>query len=245
VANKRETSSQRRARENRRRREALQARTQTAATPRPSRAAPAKPAGKASSTRTTDAKDTGATKARGGGRERIDRADRPGNSPVDVTTLEGGFYSRITHVPGGLQVLLAFAMSVLVTGMMIIQKSFVAAGAKKDAKPTQNVFEAYGTAGGLARIGPPLLLTIVALASAFRPRRRTVWNACLLLMGVVVIGGGAVGFFYLIPLGALGYASWKASKVEGPAPSLFGRNRAAGRLGKAGDEAAADADEAS
>lgn len=248
MANKRETSSQRRQRENRARRAALEARTKGAPPARPSRVAPstAEKLKRSAETKATSpaasSADAPADGKKAKGAKRV-RPPRPGDKPVDVATLEGSWYSKIMHVPGGTQVLFATVMAVVATGLMSFTKVFVSEADKDldDPKATQTVWQAFDVGQALLLVGIPLAITAFALWATLRPQRRRVW-----LVAAVLLGALSLMYLqlYLIVAGFLAYAIFRAAKVEGPNEpllgSLFGRNRRS--RADADTEAAVDPD---
>jgi len=243
VANKRTPSQQQRARENRAKREALKARTGQGPA-RPSRLAPSTAEKLANRPAADDGSGTkGAKGAKGSTKAAPARARRPkpGDTPVDLDTLEGSWFSKVTRVPGGAQVLMAAAMSVVVTGMMSLMPLFVAEEDQDDkkAKATQTIFERYPTGRALLILAVPLAIVAIALALSLTKQRRRAWIACALVLGFFVAMQVP---FYLFPAGFLGYAWFRANKIEGPEP-FFGGRRRGGRAAD-DDEAVADEDDA-
>ncbi len=246
VANKRDTSAQRRARENRARRQALEARTKGAPPARPSRVAPAtaEKLKRSAASTSTSTGSSGSGPANGsGGKPRRERPPRPGDRPVDLDTLEGSWFSKVMKVPGGIQVLFAAVMAVVATGLMSFTAVFVAEADidDRDATATQTVFEAKSLPVALALVGIPLVITAVALASTLRPQRRRVWLVSAIILGALSL---ALLQLYLIVAGFLAYGVFRAARVEGPNEpllgSLFGRRRpsvdpGAGTAGDAAD----------
>ncbi len=224
MANKRDNTSQKRQRENRARRQALEARTKGAPA-RPSRVAPKtveklanKPAESAPAGKNVPpAIDDKAAKGSGrAAKPRRERPPKPGDRPVDVTTLEGGWVSRHMQVPGGTQVLAAGAMAVVATGLMSFTKVFFAAHADKKAKPTQTVFEHFHGAA-IPVLLVPLAITFIALFSTFRPQRRRIWFTAAILLG---LAASNIMQYYLFVAGFLAYGVYRAYKVEGPQESI-------------------------
>ncbi len=226
MANKRDSTNQKRARENRARREALEVRTKGAPA-RPSRVAP-KTVEKLA--RTADNKASGAdAKANnsGGkagknasGKPRRERPPKPGDHPVDIATLEGSWISRMMQVPGGTQVLFAGVMAIVATGLMSFSKLFVAAedSGKKGAKATQTIFQAYSLKLAIPLLVVPLVVAALAVAFSFHPQRRRIWFAAALALGLVAASALQ---FYLFVAGFLAYGVYRAYKVEGPNESLL------------------------
>lgn len=149
------------------------------------------------------------------------RRPKPGDTPVDLDTLEGSWFSKMTRLPGGAQVLMAAAMSLVVTAMMSFLPLFVAAEDvdDKDAKATQTIFQAYSRGRAAVIIGVPLVIIGIALAASLTKHRRRAWILCAVVLGFFVATQIP---FYLFPAGFLGYAWFRANKVEGAEP-LFGR----------------------
>lgn len=227
VAKKRDTSAQRRARENRARREALAARTAGAVPARPSRVAPSTAerlsrtrepggtrGGRGAEDRAVEV-DAGAEERRGRkGRAARPRRPRPGDVPVDPAKLEGSWLSRVNHVPGGTQVLMAGVLTLVITVMLFVVHSFYEDGVEPGEGPaTLTLVEAVGLGPALALVAVPLVLVGLSLAFALRRQRRRVWMFAALVLGVFVLQGP---IYYLFVVGFLGYALIRAAKVEGP-----------------------------
>ena len=251
----RDTSKQKRAKENRAKRAALAARTGGDAPKRPSRVAPSTAAKLANNARSTDTAEK-STGRDGGGRgsgKGSSKADRPkrerpkrlGDTAVDIDTLEGSWFSKVIKVPGGTQILMAVVLTILVSGMLATMPAFVAESARddKDAKATLTIFEAYGSTRALVTLAIPLALVFIAAAFTLNKHRRRIWVACALLLAVLF---GTTLPHYIFPVGFLGYAVMRSSKVEGPNESIFAavRRRRAASAGAAPDpDGDVDADE--
>lgn len=137
--------------------------------------------------------------------------------PVDVDALEGSWFSKINHVPGGRQVIMAALMTLIVSGMISVVDSFVAVEDRDDpdALPTETLFEASQNLGAaLVVLGIPLLAAGASLAFATHPQRRRVWIFSAVAIGVVLLR--IVYIPYLFVIGFLLFAVRKSSKVEGP-----------------------------
>ena len=237
MANKRPTSRERRARQNRAQREALASRTKAAATPRSERPAPKAPSRGAPrpSNRSTAGSDAGTET---GGRTslrpaRPDRPDRLGSKPVDLDTLEGGWFRRLLQVPGGVQVLFSVVLVLTLTVVMSISKSVPPEGAPRDADPTRTIWEAFGPAA-LLIVVPPLAAAVNALVFALTERRRRMWTISAVMIAVFAIALFQIG--YLFPAGFMGYAVMRSRQVE----DGVGRR---GRRPLARDEAEGDPEE--
>lgn len=225
MANKRDTAKQKRARQNRAQRAALEARTKGSAPARPSRVAPstAERLKRSAEERPTSgtqgdepaAKDTG--KGKGKGRAKRERPARRGDSPVDVETLEGGWFTRMSHVPGGTQAMFAGVMAIVATGIVSFTKVFVAEADRdefgRDAKATMTIFEAYDPAVSAALVLLPLAVVGLALWFSFHPQRRRIWLGAAVILGFLA---ATVLQFYLFVAGFFAYAVFRASRVEGP-----------------------------
>jgi hypothetical protein len=269
VANDRDSSKQKRARQNRAARSALEARTKAANTPRPSRRAPSsKPSAKAGSAAGTGAARRGlfGGGSKGGG-ARPGRAPRLGDVPVDVGQLEGGFLKKRMTVPGGLQVLMAFGMTVTLSVIFSLQhfpdprvtdaraaKAVLQvlhhaakppAGLPKAsvvAEPNVSLFGLYG-GWALLILGLPIVVMGLAVWLTVTPLRRRVWLSCAVAMGAATIGFGFY-FNYILAVGFLVYAMIRASRVEGPPPgSRAARAREAAEARRAEQGADEDDDE--
>ena len=216
MANKRDTAQQKRAKQNRAQREALAARTQ-GKPKRPSRVAPS-----------TAEEGTEAAK-KSGAKPRKVRPVRPGDVPVDVDALQGTWRQKVTHVPGGTQVLMAGVMTVLVIGLVSFMPSYVSEAAQQASdkpKPDQTIFEAYGAGPAVIVLGIAVAAVGLALAMALKPVRRRVW----IISAVTVAAGASSGTGrnndFAVPGGKsvlLGFGAFKSAKVEDGRTSLFRR----------------------
>lgn len=228
MANKRETSKQRRARENRARRAALEARTSGTAPKAPSRVAPvtaeklakanqddrkggSRAVSKASAVDSEGDETDEVTDAK----PRRQRPPRPGDRPVDIDSLEGSWFSKVTQVPGGTQVLMAAGLLIVVTLMMSFMDFYIAPDQvdDPDAKPSMTIFESEGTGRALVLLGIPVVVVGLAVAASLRPNRRRVWLVAAMVIGVLYATSILT---YLFVAGFLGYAVMRARKVEGP-----------------------------
>lgn len=232
MANNRDASKQKRARQNRAQREALKARTAAATTPpserrpsTPSRSAPTGSAGKGGK--------GGEAKAKGGffaPREGAVRAPRPGDLPVDVHTVEGNWLTKRNKVPGGRQVLYAF---ILTTVLGVLSLFTPVKDPDNEAAPAVSPWDDLGWRAVVV-LGIPVVLTFVAAHLIISDARRRVWIGVSFLLGFAVL---FVGPAYLFPLAFLVFGIWRANKVEGP---QAGRAKAA-EAAAPDDEAAAPA----
>lgn len=231
MATKRESSSQKRQRANRAQREALSARSTAAGTPRPSRQPPVaarRTGGEVKAARTA-AEATGgsvaAGKTGGGGvRPKRERRPRLGDAPVDIATLEGSWIRRVMQVPGGSQVLMGFALSLLSTVFLATARSVPKAGTPKGAKHPElvTIIDRFGLPQGLLILAIPSLIAGIAVAGSLRARRRRIWLGSAVALAIVVLFGAS---FYLFSVGLIGYGIFRASKVEGPGDPLVGYRR--------------------
>lgn len=260
MAKRSDAARQRRARQNRAQREALAARTSGEAVKRPSRVAPStaeklktspRESTRAGSLDPADAPAPGKSKAK----PRRERPPRPGDRPVDIATLQGSWFSKVVKVPGGMQVLMAVAMTIVVTGLLAFMDTYPSEAdldAKvKNAEPTRTIFEALGVTKALAVLVLPLLVVGVAAAFSLHKQRRRVWMGAAILLGVFFAFGMLQ---YVFPMGFLIYATMRAARVEGPNEPLFrsrskddsaeadrsGSARADGSDGDAGAESQVD-----
>lgn len=208
MADHRSSSKQKRARQNRAQREAREARAKAAAIPAEER--------KAKYASTTPAASTSTKSAKKGGRSGSDqprpaRKPRPGDVPVDIDTLEGTWIGKRMQVPGGRQVMTGAVLTLVLTGLMAIQK-FPPAGQPK-AKPTETLWDLLGF-WAIPVILVPLIAMAAAVHFTLHPRRRWIWIACSFVVAIEVVLGFAV---YLFPAGFLVYAVVRANRIEGPA----------------------------
>lgn len=245
MANKRESSSQRRQRENRARRAALEARTKGAPPARPSRVAPSTAeklkarsaeAGSSKAGAATGPSDD-AEKTTKNGKPRRQRPARPGDKPVDVAALEGSWYARIVQVPGGTQAAFAGLMALVATGLTSFTTTVISDADKgrKNAKPTQTIFEAYPLTTALPLVVIPLVIALAAVWYSFHPQRRRIWFVATIALAAIAL---VAAQYYLFVSGFFAYACFRAAKVEGPNPSLFAGRR------KRAEAAAAPSDDA-
>jgi hypothetical protein len=253
VANKRESSNQKRQRANRAQREALAARTEAASTPRPSRQPPkaVRRTGGEVKERRVDA-NTPAAAAKGskqatsgGARPKRERRPRLGDSPVDLETLEGSWFKKVMQVPGGSQVLMGFGITAVTAVFLSQAKLFAQANTPKNVKKpklTRTLFDVVGTPQGLLLLAIPIVLAGFALLVTLRPWRRRAWTGAALAFALLVLVGGALYFNFIFSGGFLAYALFRASKVEGPAESLFAGRRRRGRATTDADVDATDND---
>ena len=263
MANKRDTSKQKRARQNRAQRAAREARSTKANEPkRPSRAAPTKKGG-------TKATEPAPRSARTGGgssadeeprgffaKARAERGPRPGDVPVELDELEGGWFTKRIQVPGGRQVVTGAILTLVITVMTAVATfPQTAEDAPEDLEGAalvahtalpmlkQSLFSIYGP---LAAVGlaVPCLVYLAAMQFTLSPLRRRVWIAGSFVIALVALAGVAF-FVYVFPAGFLVYAVWKANRVEGPARPRRGRRGAGEDVDEASDgDAEAAADEA-
>lgn len=238
MANKRDSSSQKRQRVNRAQRDALAARTSAASTPRPSRQPPKavrRTGGEAKERRVDADTPSDATKtgkgATAGARPKRERRPRLGDSPVDLDTLEGSWFKKVVTVPGGAQVLVGFGITVVTAVFLSQQKLFSAAGTPgsvKKPKLTRTLFDVIGTPKGLLVLGVPVVVALFALLATLRPWRRRAWTGSALVFGALVLIGGALFFNFIFSAGLIAFALFRASKVEGRPPPLFASRRKRG-----------------
>ncbi|MBK6855179.1 MAG: hypothetical protein IPG97_01055 [Microthrixaceae bacterium] len=220
MANRTDVSKQKRARQNKAQREALAARTKAASTPHEDRVAAATakaPSGKnRESARAGDLHGSTAAKP-------TSTPARLGEVPVDIATLEGSFLRKLVQVPGGLQVIMAAVLTIVLAVMASIMDSVPPEGAEQGAKATRTLFEAYGT-GAVLFLGPPLILVGNAVVFSLHPKRRRMWTMSAVMLGVFSL----LLPQFLFPAGMLGYAALRSKRIEdGPGRSPF-----AGRFGR-------------
>ncbi|MGI8754282.1 MAG: hypothetical protein ACR2MB_00120 [Acidimicrobiales bacterium] len=220
-------ANQKRQRANRAQREALAARTTAASTPRPSRQPPVsrRTGGevKAPATRPTEE-----NASRTSGRTRRARPPRPGDTPVDVATLEGSFYRKVLQVPGGSQAFMAFLLAATAVVFSIALAAFVHTVPRRGTPAKAR--GAPGVETGLGRYGISVLVPLVlilavatyGLISSLRPYRRRAWLGAAVVIGVLVILGQVL---FVFVAGMFAYATLRASKIEGPGEPLLGSLR--------------------
>lgn len=225
MADKR-ASAQKRAKQNRNQRAALEARTKGEAPKRPSRVAPSTADKLASKSRDTDENGSGSTSSSGSGdKPRRQRPPRPGDVPVDLETLQGSWFQKVRQVPGGSQVIQAGIMTVVCSAMLIFMKMFPSdaeqakADLIKDYKPKADstLVQAVGGPRAALYIGLPLLAAALALTWCLRPQRRRVWMVAAMVVALFSVGTGML--LYIVVAGFLGFAVYKAYRVEGPLKS--------------------------
>lgn len=234
---KKPDSRQRRANRNRAQREALRARTTGEGVKRPSRIAPSTAErlerGQTGGGRGDGGADEGRSRGRsGGGRDRTraprERPPRLGDRPVDVDTLEGGFLRKVSHVPGGLQVILTVGLAVVVSIITGVSKLFPDPGVEpgKDVPLTRTLFDYYGAPGAAALLAIPLAATLVALAFSLHPQRRRIWIGSSVVVFVAMLFN-IVLMNFLVVGGFLIYAAWRSQRIENPPPPRPARGRRA------------------
>lgn len=227
MANNRDSSKQKRARQNRAQREARDARAKAASVPAEERKA------KYASSGPTEDGSTRKGRARGSAeaKPRPERRPRLGDVPVDLETLEGNWYKKRLTVPGGRQVLTGSVLTIVITVLTVITEypdPDATGEAKK--KATESFFDIYGAAG-IPLLAAPLLAMAVASYFILSPNRRRIWIGCSFVAAIAAV---ALGIPYIFPVGFLVYAVMRANKIEGPPP-----NSRAGRQ-LAANEASAD-----
>lgn len=224
-----ESSRQKRARENRARRAALEARKKAAQTPREVRVKQATDSGSASAQRE-------ATKTRKGGTTREALAQgRLGQVPVDIDTLQGGFLRKVVQVPGGMQVLMAAVLVLVLTLMSAFTATVPPEGAEAGAAATRTLFDAYG-ASALLFLAPPLMLVGNALYFSLHERRRRMW----VISAVMMVVFSALMLQYVFPAGFLAYAAYRSKRIEEGRARPTATDDGADETGdQAGDEAGA------
>jgi len=231
---KNSTSRQKRANQNRARRAALAARTAGEVPKRPSRIAPAtaerlarepRPSSRAGEADPSEAPERGRGAKQA--RKPRERAPRLGDRPVEVDALEGSFLRKVSHVPGGLQVIMTVGLAVVVAVITGTQKLYKDAGREndKEAPFTMTIFEKLGTPKAAVLLAVPVLATFVALAFSLHKQRRRVWIGASIVVFVSMLVN-IVLMNFLVVGGFLVYAVWRSQRVEGPAPSRRRRGAA-------------------
>lgn len=210
MAKKSETSRQRRARENRARREALAARTKAASTPKAERTAAAAPERTDTGASGRSRKGRSEQKAASTTRSRAERPARLGQVPVEIHELEGGFLRKVVQVPGGMQVMMSVVLVLAMTAMYSFVHLFPPEGAPVDATATQTIWDRFGVGGALSFLGPPLIIALSALFYSLHERRRRVWIMAAILLAIMSLFMPQ----YLFPAGFMFYAVWRAKRVE-------------------------------
>lgn len=166
---------------------------------------------------------------------------RPGDVAVDVATLEGSWLSKVMRVPGGAQVLNAFLVALLATVLGVVfafvlhsQPPPGTPASDKDAVGVDTLVESVGAVSALAPLLAFLVIPGAALALSLHPRRRRIWLGAAIVMALLVMLGQIL---YIFVAGMLGYAVYRASKVEGPQEPLL---RLGSRRAVVDDASAAD-----
>lgn len=203
-----ETSRQKRARENRARRSALEARKKAAQTPREERVATVG-ASSGSSGSSKASKADGAAKGRAATRREGLAQGRLGQTPVDIDSLEGSFLGKVVHVPGGMQVVMAAVLVLVLTVMALFMNTVPPEGAERGADPTRTLIEAYGPSAALF-LAPPVMLVGNALFFSLHDRRRRMWT----ISAVMLVIFSAVMVQFVFPAAFLGYAAWRSKRIE-------------------------------
>ena len=229
MANKRDTSKQKRARQNRAQRAAREARSAKANEPsRPSRTAPSRTtSSRGGGSSTSSATSTEEPKGFFA-RSRAQQGTRPGDVPVDIETLEGGWFTKRVQVPGGRQVLTGALLTIIVTFMTAINTGFRTEPGVEDS-PTGSVFDLYGPWAAVP-MGLAVVAYLMASQLVISRHRRRMWLVASFAVFAVALSAPPF-LIYLLPAGYLLYAVWRARKIEG-----------AGTGRDEGDDEAADAD---
>jgi hypothetical protein len=245
VATNRDTSKQKRARQNRAQREALKARKEAASKPATERRAAATPkAAKSSGSAEQPAR-------KGGFFSGANRGPRPGDLPVDVATLRGNWIQKRMLVPGGRHVVSALVLSVLLSVMLGFQKfppiceEGQPVSVCNPDEATESIFDIAGALGWVLLLYPIVVMAIAAQLS-LHPKRRRIWMACTIVLGAAVVALMNIYIVHLIVVGYMIFAMQKASKVEGPLRPRPGATAAEGDGEDGGDaepNARDDADE--
>ncbi|MFN8016832.1 MAG: hypothetical protein U0P45_01780 [Acidimicrobiales bacterium] len=209
MANKRDTSKQKRARQNRAQREALKARTTAASTPAEARR---------SSTATPDRSAPAKQEKRGFFAPDPNRPPRPGDTPVDLATLEGNWFAKRMQVPGGRQVMTGLLMAIVLAITGVIGK-VKAEDWTQENNHLVPMTERYGALSAVL-VGVPVVLMLIATVLTLHPKHRLIWWAITFLMTAWVVATiNITGIFFLLPTGFLYYAGRRAARIEGPLPS--------------------------
>jgi hypothetical protein len=164
---------------------------------------------------------------------------RLGQEPVDIDSLEGSFIGKVVHVPGGMQVIMAAVLVLVLTAMGIFMNTVPPEGAEVGAEATRTLVDAYG-ASAVLFLAPPVILVGNALFFSLHERRRRMWT----ISAVMLVIFAALMLQFVFPAAFLAYAAWRSKKIEdGPAR----RRRTSSADGEAagGDpgQASADAEE--
>lgn len=229
ASNRNDVARQKRASQNRAQREALSARTKAAATPREERVAAAVAAsgsgerGAGGNRAGNDRKNSDAKGASTSSARESMAQGRLGETPVDIDTLEGSFLSKLVRVPGGLQVVMAAVLGLVMAVMVSVTKTVPPEGAKAGAKATRTLFEAYGPTA-LLFLGPPLVLVGNAVVFGLHAKRRRMWTMSAVMLGIFSLFMPQ----FLFPAGMLGYGVLRAKRIE----DGLSRRRRPGRRGK-------------
>jgi hypothetical protein len=172
----------------------------------------------------------GTKETKGGPKPRKVRPVRPGDVAVDVDALQGTWRQKVTHVPGGTQVLMAGVMTVLVVGLVSFMPSYIseaAQAASDKPKPDQTIWEAYGAVPAAVVLGIAVAAVGLALAMALKPVRRRVWIISAVTVAAITFVGQVS--FFLVVAALLGFGAFKSAKVEDGRTSLFRRRSAPDR----------------
>ena len=216
MANQRDASKQKRARQNRAEREARVARAKAAQTPKEQRAAaatgsPSSPSRSTPGAKSAKAKASPKSKRDAKSARSAGAQGRLGQVPVDIDTLQGGFLRKVAQVPGGMQVIMSTVLVLVLTVMNSLVHTMIAKDAPKGAPATQTFFDVYGTRAILL-LAPPVILVGNAFIFSLHPRRRRMWTVSAVLLGAFSL----VIPQFLFPAGFLGYAVLRSRRVEEP-----------------------------
>lgn len=146
---------------------------------------------------------------------------------MDLDTLEGSFLRKVSHVPGGLQVIMTVGLAVIVAVLIGNAKVYKTPGLEgKDDPFTMTVFDRLGTVPGALLLGLPVAATLVALAFSLHPQRRRFWTGAAVVIFMAMLVNPLVLMNFLVVGGFLFYASWRSRRIEDP-PAPRTRRRAA------------------
>lgn len=132
-----------------------------------------------------------------------------GQVPVDVESLEGSFLGKVVHVPGGMQVIMATVLVIVLSVMGALMDTIPEEGAPDGAEATRTLFEAYG-ASALLFLGPPLILVGNALFFSLHAKRRRMWTISAIMLAIF----SALMVQFVFPAAFLAYAAYRSKKVE-------------------------------
>jgi hypothetical protein len=155
---------------------------------------------------------------------------RPGDTPVDIDELHGGFFAKVNQVPGGRHVitgaLAGVAAGVFSTATAVFMHAYPEGYGDKHIKDSvlekrpkiHTAVDVFGWPRVIIPIALTVAVCVLALAMSLNRRRRAWWYFGAVMGALSALQGNPL--FFLVA-GYLGYGAYKSSKVEGPRSRLL------------------------